>query len=486
LELHLADDAVTLALLGLLTLLVGLPGVFLIVRKITRPPLQVEAFRWLYLAWACLLAAGLVWSLTRVPLYAADQAGANNYIRLAFLVLGFLTVLTIGASYRFAFLSELWTGGLKFFFFFSLWGLASTLWSVYPAATLYKSFEYCAMLALFALTASLVNVGVKHPRDRMYVLRKVFDFGWFLFFLLMVSVYLGIIVWPEYGILRDYRDVSGVLGFSIQGVLPGMSADAVGQLGAIVGIVALTRVVLEPRARLTYTPVLMISLATMVLTQARSPILAFSVAVLVVLIMSRRFGLLVFFGFLAGSTLLTQYGALVYEFLRRGQDAESLTSLTGRVDFWQASFQAIGERPIGGYGANAGGRYVLQSAFGEARSSVHSTWVGVLVDTGAIGLVLLVIATCATWFWLFNLRSHAMGNPLSRLLWFECLGVLTVLFVRSIFSVDLVWAWDVLLLGLVLVFINVVGRQVVETRYSSALGAQPLPATRRRRPSIRS
>src|SRR5829696_4867556 len=96
-DLHITDDTTTLVLLGLYVLLVGLPSILLPLWKMSRPPLRVSSFRWLYLGWACVLAGASVWSLSREPLLAAEQAGANNFIRLAFLLLAALIILLVGA-----------------------------------------------------------------------------------------------------------------------------------------------------------------------------------------------------------------------------------------------------------------------------------------------------------------------------------------------------------------------------------------------------
>jgi O-antigen ligase len=356
------------------------------------------------------------------------------------------------------------------------------------AGTFYKSSEYCTQLALLALTVSLINLAVRDPRRRSFALKGVFDFGWLLVFGMMVSVYVGILIWPEFAIRLGERDAEGALGFSIQGALPAISSNAVGQLGAIMGIMALVRLLQNSGSRIFYGSILAFSLPTMVLTQSRSPILAFAVAVVVILLASRRYLLVTLSGGLLGATtLLTQQGQLVYEFMRRGQSAESLTGLTGRVDFWTASLEAVSESPFGGYGAYNGGRFVLSSVLGdEGSSTVHSLWVEVLLDTGIVGLILLSIGVGATWFWLFKLRPYAMKTPINRLLWFECLGILTIMCVRSVFAVEIVWDWSVLFFGLVLVFISVIRRQAAETHYAGAALVQPLPTTRWRKPSIRS
>lgn len=484
--LNLADDPVTLALLGMMFMLVVLPGVLLIARRFTRPPFGISSFRWLYLAWASLLAAALVWTFSRVPADSVEDAGTGNFVRLGFLALGGLVVLAVAASYRFALFSELATGALAIFFLFSLWGLASSAWSVSPAGTLYKSVEYCAMLWVIALAASLINLTIRNPRDRTFALKELFDFSWFLLFMLIASVYAGLLLWPEYAIMRNYRDEMGVLGFSLQGVMPGISANGVGQLGAVMGIVALARILLKPESRKLYMPVLAISVLTMVLTQSRSPILAFSVAVIVVLAFNRRFGLMLISGVLMGMALLTQYSDLMFEFMRRGQNDQNFTSLTGRSTYWQVSLDAVSEKLVGGYGAYSGGRYILETALGDDNvSTVHSLWIETLLDTGVVGIILLTGALGATWFWLFRLRAAAMADRITRLLWFECLGVLTVLCVRSVFSVStVVWSWYVIFFGLILVFIAVLRRQVVQTSSAGAPVAQPLPAAGWRRPGL--
>jgi O-antigen ligase len=116
---------------------------------------------------------------------------------------------------------------------------------------------------------------------------------------------------------------------------------------------------------------------------------------------------------------------------------------------------------------------------------VHNTFVEVLLDTGVVGLVLLVAGLVATWFWMFKVYPHATASPIGRLLWFESVGVLSVLSVRSMFAVTLVWSWYVLNLGVVLVFLSVMRRQIVRVRHAGAASAQLLPAARRRRSSIR-
>lgn len=478
-SLYILDDPVTLILLGALILLIVPPVIILTVRRVAHAPFHTGSFRWMYLAWILIWGGSSVWNLTRDVRFSVEEAGADNYVRLVLLSLAVLIVLAIGAKYRFAFLSELGAGVLGVFSFLALWGLASTLWSVSPAGTLAKSYEYCAQLSIFVLATSLICFG--NPRNRLLALKSVYDWTWFLLCLSLALVYVGILIWPDYAII----DGVGELGFSLQGALPAVSANGVGQLGAILGIVALVRVQ-NPGSRKVFIPILAISLLTMVLAQSRSPILGFLLAVVVVLVASRRFGLLLFVSGLVGAALLSPHGLTIYEFLRRGQTDETITTLSGRTSYWAESFQALHGNWLNGYGANVGGRYVLQTALGETEvSTTHNMYVETLVDIGLVGLVLLLTGIVLSWFWLFKLRSYAMKNPISRLLWLESLGVFTILMVRSMFSVSFIWSQTVLTFGLVLIFVAVMRKEVVQERHAGTSLAQPLSVARRRRPSVR-
>lgn len=94
---HIADDIVTLALLGSLVLLVASPIIYLVASRITGvTSYRVASFRWLYLAWACLLVASSVWSFSRDVRLSVEEAGADSYARMAVLLLGVLIISFIG------------------------------------------------------------------------------------------------------------------------------------------------------------------------------------------------------------------------------------------------------------------------------------------------------------------------------------------------------------------------------------------------------
>jgi O-antigen ligase len=480
-SLYATGDPITISLIAillvLLVLMVALPSMVAIIRNLTHVPFRTATLRWLYVAWVIILLSELVYNIDRDARLSATQAGADNFIRLAFLLLGLFTILLIGSIYRFVFIKELMSGVLGISFAFALWNLISTLWSVFPTLTFYKSVEYLVTVLLFAFAVFLIRVNARNSPNQLLALKSLFDWNWFLTFSLLVTVYLGVLILPQ----RAIVPVPGVVPFALEGVLPGISANAVGELSAILGIVAVTRMALKAGPRFLYLPLFSFSMITMVLAQSRSPIAAFSVALVVVLLLSRRFGWLALVVSSLIVVLLSGYSEVVYAFFRRGQSIGVFKSLSGRTGYWEASLDAVRESPIGGFGGYAGGRYVTQATLGEddMASTVHSAYVETLIGTGIVGLTILLILLLSTWFWLFRLRSFATRTPIGHLLWVESVGVFSVLMVRTLFSVPIIWG-QILTFGLFLVFISVMRKQAIPKNHEVGTVVQPARPVRQK------
>ena len=81
-----------------------------------------------------------------------------------------------------------------------------------------------------------------------------------------------------------------------------------------------------------------------------------------------------------------------FKIFSRGQ-AQQISSLTGRLPWWQAALEAWAEHPWTGYGYGAGGRFVgLANAGSSHVSNVHSGYIEALVGVGLIGALPLLIA----------------------------------------------------------------------------------------------
>lgn len=83
---------------------------------------------------------------------------------------------------------------------------------------------------------------------------------------------------------------------------------------------------------------------------------------------------------------------LLFQYLLRGQSTSQIQSMSGRVDMWKIALDYFSERPILGYGYGVGGSYVSQYLTGGFKGiqHMHNGFVETIVDTGVIGLTLLL------------------------------------------------------------------------------------------------
>ncbi|HCE16417.1 MAG TPA: hypothetical protein DEQ80_01020 [Anaerolinea thermolimosa] len=305
----------------------------------------------------------------------------------------------------------------------------STIWSVYPAWTLYRSIEYFTGIVLIV---SIINVA-----QSLKNIKSFFDWTWAIYFLVLVLIWVGVVVWPDRALIYNL----GSVGIQIQGVVPVISTNSVGEFGAIIGVVSFTRLLLftKGKSRFFYIIVFIIALVTLIFSQSRSPLLGFLLGLVLVLLISKKIGLFTFLGL----TILilisfTSLGSLFYTFFMRNQSLELFSKLSGRTDYWEFALPYILNRPLNGYGAYAGGRFVVAVEFSDTLSSTHGTWPEVLMGTGIFGLLPLIMAVLVVWLILITCKTPKY-DLLGEQIRLESIGVLAVMSVRSIFTVSFIW-----------------------------------------------
>src|SRR5207245_1826944 len=85
-------------------------------------------------------------------------------------------------------------------------------------------------------------------------------------------------------------------------------------------------------------------------------------------------------------------------YMLRGQSTELVHSLSGRLDWWESAWSKILERPWLGYGAYAGGRFVVLAQFGDMEtSSIHNSYVEAVLGSGILGVLPLLAALAGAW-----------------------------------------------------------------------------------------
>jgi O-antigen ligase len=345
---------------------------------------------------------------------------------------------------------------------YSVASLLSVIWSVYPFWTLYKSTEYLVDIALMGAIVTSVH----NARE----LKSLFDWTWVLQFLLIGSAWMGFIIWPDLSL-----NGVGVLGFSLRGVFPAFETNGIGEMSAILGSVAFTRLLLLKDQKLFYLIFLVICLITLLCSQSRSPLMGFLLALPVILLSSRRVG---FLSFLTISILvilsMTSFLDISGEFFLRGQREADFESLSGRTNLWALGWEMFKERPFLGYGAYAGARFTgIADTMGEGNSSILNTWLEIVLGVGLLGSFLLLGAFCGVWIILFKRAWLNQNDTITHCLAVEALGALSIISLRSMFTVHLIWHPPVIFL-LVLGYAELIRRELKKGAHENTSSSQLL------------
>ena len=318
---------------------------------------------------------------------------------------------------------------------FGLIELASTAWSVYPPWTMYKSCEYLLDVAILAAVLATIQ--------SVEAYKHFFNWTWTLYGLLLFSVWLGVVIWPQQALYsRGFK--IGLLGARLNGVLPALSANDVGTFAAILGVIALSR--LLPIAggkgdRVWWLLLLGASSVTMVFSQTRSAIAGFLFGAFLILLFSKRMGVSALLSFVVAPLLvLSSVGGMVWAFLERGQDVQQLETLSSRADWWSFAWQKFLDRPLMGFGAYAAGRFAVLAQHGlGGTSTMHSDYLEMIVGTGIWGLIPFLIALIGVWWFLIRYLRHSTVRKMDQQLAYEAVAVLGLLSFRSIFMTMLTW-----------------------------------------------
>jgi O-antigen ligase len=426
-----------IAILALVSLPVVLIALILALRWALRFLHDLKPqLRWYHGLWLLVFASALVFRIRGV-----DDIRQNPIDAWALYRIGIELIVTAALFIRLALRRTPWLGSMFRGYVgviaaFGVVELASTVWSVYPTWTLYKSCEYLLDIALLgAILATVQSV-------KAY--QTLFNWTWMLYGMLLASTWLGVLFWPHRALYPNDGVGVGVLGIRLEGVMPAVSSNDVGTFAGILGLIALCRLLPiagEKSGRAWYILLLVASVATMVVAQTRSAIAGFLFAVFLLLLFSKRLGLSAFLTFVVGPLLVvSSLGGLIWTFLERGQSTQQLETLSSRVGWWSFAWQKFMERPLTGYGAYAAGRFAVMAKIGMGETStMHSDYLEMIVGTGIWGLTLFLVALLGTWWFLTKYLRHSTAISVEQQLAYEAIVVLGLLTFRSIFMTMLTW-----------------------------------------------
>jgi O-antigen ligase len=304
--------------------------------------------------------------------------------------------------------------------------LTSSLWSVYPPWTFYKSGEYLISVALLA--AILLSA------QSTDVFASLMNLTWTIFLIELGWGWIQTLIWPA-----DAWDQWN----RITSVVPLISANGMGYTAAVVSTIAICRLLPLERGRvnrLLYSLVLLLGVATMIMSKTRNAIAGFILAFALLIAFSRRWRLGLVFGALTLPVLaFTGAGGSIFEFLARGQSEKEIVSLSSRMDWWTFAWHQFMQHPFTGLGAYAGSRFAVLGKLGVDAGSLHSDYVETIMGTSFWGLIPLLVAIIGTWWLLVRFVRSQSLQPAERQFAYECACVLGLTTLHSFFNVEIVW-----------------------------------------------
>ena len=447
----LAAVAIVLAVpMCLLAAVLGVPQLF---RKLT---LLRSKLRWWHTLWLLLYISTLVFRVRNQEATQAEPLDAWTLVRILpeMIVFGWLLIRLYHRKDAVVWVRWMFQGLTGALTTFAVVCVASTVWSVYPAWTLYKSLEY--LLDISVLGAALANIRTLTDYE------DLFNWTWTIFGLELAWVWLQVPLWPTQSIV-DQR---------LKGFIPATGSNAVGQSGAFFAVIALCR--LLPlngrRSNASFSWLLFaFGMLSLLASQTRNAIGGLVLGVILVLVLSRRSWLVALGGLMgAMAWFLTPLGDIVLAYLQRDQSEAAMKSLTGRAEFWSYAWEQFLQHPLTGLGAYAGGRFFIMTKLGIDTSTLHSDWIELLVGVGLSGLIPFCIALFGTWYCLIRGVYNPTLDPRGRQMAYEGVGVLAVITVHSFFNVELIWHVPLLLFVLL-------GYAEMLRRRNKVVAPKPLP-----------
>jgi len=272
------------------------------------------------------------------------------------------------------------------FALYILFAAASAIYSPEPLQSLWKAFE---LLVLLMFASSLYARHISNPENNVV---EVTNALLYLVFSLCLMSLAGGFLAPEIA-WRDFES-AGFGVRSMSGVVPMINPNTLGQLGGIVALVGMFRLLISAGTRIGKAGdwfVLFVGFLTLLLAYSRTSLVAFILLFVLLLFLLRRYDLLL----LAVPAVLLVWALFlndILEYMARGQDAEQFASMSGRTHMWEAALDAWYQSPLLGHGFYVGHKDV-QISNGKFLETVDSTYVETLVNLGAVGFALIAAFT---------------------------------------------------------------------------------------------
>lgn len=264
----------------------------------------------------------------------------------------------------------------------------SVLYSAAPIVTIGKAFELSVAVAIVATAVLAV--------DPTTELRGMIELVLFLEGVLLAVAVAGFFVAPQLFAAPLPRP-----GFVFRDTMvsPFAHPNVMAAMGGVVAAYGLVAALEAPSrvARRWWFGAFAYATVGIVLASGRQGVVIWLASSTVVLFLYRR-AIFVAVVVPLSAYLVTTYADVLWRAFNRNATYH-LSTLTGRVNWWQAALHEWSKHPWTGYGFGAGGRFVALTSARGRPSNVHSGYIEGLVGVGLLGMVPLAFATLRTAVW---------------------------------------------------------------------------------------
>lgn len=302
----------------------------------------------------------------------------------------------------------------------------SSMWSIYPLWTFYRSVAYSIAILLLIFTIySITNV------KQLY---KLVNLCWGWIFIMIVSAYLGLLFASK--ALVPIENSNSFFPYFFTGVFPRINPNALAQSAVIVTTISLHRCLSHNKIKFPYIGLFLLGIITIILTQTRLVYFLFILSTALLFILHKKTRYLSVFLALPLLLLNPRIIDAITNYLRRGQSGSALWSLSNRTYWWATVYKSLTfQDMLYGHGAFAGGRIlspIIGATIGEAsRMTVDNTWLELLLNSGFLGVFMFLAVTLYVGIVLLKTAKHEQNEI--RFLAIECFVVWVILFIRSFF-----------------------------------------------------
>jgi hypothetical protein len=302
-----------------------------------------------------------------------------------------------------------WNSSLKWYFLYGALAMASAVYSVRPLYTIFFAAKILIALLIAAFLTDRTDLSAPMPLVmRLFFVVSIGECLLNLTFLAIDRALVGSEV-PLIG----YRLAGGML-------------EDYGTPAAMSGLYFLSSAVFtsDRVIRFVHGALYLVTWVFLGLGRTRSSIIGGMVVMVLILVLCRkpstRVLTFIVIGLVCMTLVVTQLTDPIITFGLRGQNVNSLLTLSGRTNAFAFLLEQWKQSPLLGIGYGAGSRFLLMrfvAQSGLGIGAAHDALSKVLVELGLVGTVLITVIVAVIWREMFQLihivRGHSELRPVA-------------------------------------------------------------------------